>query len=280
MWNEWEASATVSRHTFKNFIRSYRLGSPVVCSALRASGLTTFWWLWSLPKTSSTSGSRYRNWQDIGIECLDSIRVVLLTSTWIFPGHDTRNPRLRGTILESPVVSLLAHTPLRLLVLRDRLPRSSAVHQYIGYRRWMLFTRSAVQIMRIQPSCIIGTRNQPNSNELLSTTAQRAVAPAGGCTVLVKFMTAVAVAQAKEPPIHRMDWKWGLNANSLPIPIPIIEPQSWPRITFRGCASGDSIEQNCSTAAAPCGEAHSRSILTQRENRKEQKEKYSWQWQN
>jgi hypothetical protein len=105
----------------------------------------------------------------------------------------------------SPVVSLLAYTPLRLLVLLWL--RSSAVHQYIGYRRWMLFTRSAVQIMRIQPSCIIGTRNQPNSNEVLSTTAQRAVAPAGGCTVLVKFMTAVAVAQAREPPIHRMDWK-------------------------------------------------------------------------
>lgn len=54
-------------------------------------------------------------------------------------------------------------------------------------------------------------------------------------------MTAVAEAQAKEAPSHRMDSKLGERAKSLAMEMPTMQDKSWPRMALRGWERGDSM---------------------------------------
>ncbi|KAL6406929.1 hypothetical protein AUP68_09746 [Ilyonectria robusta] len=119
--------------------------------------------------------------------------------------------------------------------------RSSGVHQYEGNVRWMLLMRRATANMMPQLSMTTGTKNQPRRRIWSSTTASSAVAPAGGCTVLVKAMTAVTVAHDTAPPTQRIEAKYALSWKSLQMPMPNTAARIWPMKKLRGCARGDSM---------------------------------------
>jgi hypothetical protein len=68
-----------------------------------------------------------------------------------------------------------------------------------------------------------------------------AVAPAGGCTVPVRAIKAVAQAQAREAPSQRTDSMCGERARSLAMLMPVTAETSWPRMALRGWARGDSM---------------------------------------
>jgi hypothetical protein len=69
----------------------------------------------------------------------------------------------------------------------------------------------------------------------------RAVAPAGGCTVPVRAMRAVAQATEREAPSQRTASKCGERAKSLQMPTPTMAETAWPRMALRGWARGDSM---------------------------------------
>lgn len=85
-------------------------------------------------------------------------------------------------------------------------------------------------------------------------TASSDVAPAGGWTVFVRAMSDVVMAHASGPPISGRFFAVGFKANSLAMATPITLAMIWLTTALRGCANGDSIAQNSSTAAAPWDE--------------------------
>ena len=81
-------------------------------------------------------------------------------------------------------------------------------------------------------------------------------------------MVAVATAQARPASISGSALECGLMAKSLAIPTPHTALNSCPKITFLGCANGDSMAQNCKTAAAP--------YIWVREKKKKKKMRKYW----
>jgi len=113
----------------------------------------------------------------------------------------------------------------------------------------MLLIRHATATMSVDSKTTTSINHQPMP--VPSVTASTAVAPAGGCDVLVSTMTAVTMAQARGALSSGKAAAWGFNANNLAIPTPMAEAMTCPRIALRGCAKGESIKANCNTAAAP-----------------------------
>lgn len=113
-------------------------------------------------------------------------------------------------------------------------PTGSAVHQYVGYWRWMLFTRKAKLMVKAMPNKMKGTNIHPIAMTIESVEASRAVAPPGGCTVLVALITMDAAAQPKAPETHWTSSKSDLSWNSFEIATPTTAHNAWPMMAFRG----------------------------------------------
>ena len=125
--------------------------------------------------------------------------------------------------------------------LRQKDPTSCGVHQKTGNCRWMLLTRHATPNMSVLPSIMNGTNIQPILMVVGSTAARTAVAPPGGCTVLVMDMAKEATAHAVGPAIHRRLSMSDESSNSLAIATPVIAERPWPTIAARGWARGDCM---------------------------------------
>lgn len=95
--------------------------------------------------------------------------------------------------------------------------------------------------------------SQPKPEMAGSVAASKAVAPAGGCTVPVKVMTADDRPTASAPASQRRFSKSALSSKSLVMHTPMTAARNCPQIWFRGCEKGDSIALNSRMAAAPYG---------------------------
>lgn len=105
----------------------------------------------------------------------------------------------------------------------------------------MLFTNNATTSIAPHPSAMGANTNQPRADMLGSTTTISAVAPAGGWTVPVRAMRAVAQAQESAPPSQRRPSRLDERAKSLEMATPMAAETNWPRMALRGCARGDSM---------------------------------------
>ena len=97
-----------------------------------------------------------------------------------------------------------------------------------------------------------GNKYQPSCCTCGSMAARSAVAPAGGCIVLVSAMAADANPHVKAPASHRKSSKSEFSKKSLVTPTPMRAERKCPAMEFRGWARGDSIVLNSRIAAAPC----------------------------
>ncbi len=114
------------------------------------------------------------------------------------------------------------------------LPRCAAVHQYMGYCRWMLLTISETTSVRPVLKATSGRRYHPRRSTWGSTAANSAVAPAGGYIVFVTVIEADARPQARAPAIHRKFSKLGLRLKSFVTPMPTRAARICPMNAFRG----------------------------------------------
>lgn len=96
-----------------------------------------------------------------------------------------------------------------------------------------------------------GSRYQPSCPIVVSTAARSAVAPAGGCIVLVRVMAADASPQANAPATHRRFSKFELSEKSLVTLIPMKAERICPRMVLRGWEKGDPMALYSKIAAAP-----------------------------
>lgn len=105
--------------------------------------------------------------------------------------------------------------------------------------------------MRTLPNTTKGIKYHPSSVISGDVAANNAVAPAGGCIVLVRPITADDTPTQRAPASQRRSSKLALSSKSFVMATPMIEAKSWPKIAFRGCERGESMVLNSRIAAAP-----------------------------
>jgi hypothetical protein len=78
----------------------------------------------------------------------------------------------------------------------------SAANQNLGYWRWILLTRRETSRRRVDESSRTGRKYHRSAQIPGSTQGIKAVAPAGGCVVLVTCITMSAMAVEREAASH------------------------------------------------------------------------------
>jgi hypothetical protein len=109
--------------------------------------------------------------------------------------------------------------------------------QKTGYRRCKLFNSKAQHKSIVEDSSTTGKKYHESCQMASSVAGSKAVAPAGGCVVLVSCMTTMAIAVDNEAASQRNDSKraWsGMRLNNLVTQRPVKALKKCPKIKARG----------------------------------------------
>ena len=161
-----------------------------------------------------------------------------ISPCWVNPVLVELAPLLEGGIFSMSVPGVF-------------LLRSAGVHQYIGYWRWMLLISKDDTRVRIALSSTNGSRYHPSCDNVGSTAASSAVAPAGGYTVSVNVIAAEASPHDRAPASQRRFSKFELSMKSFVTQTPTRAERKWPNKPLRGWAKGDEMKLYSRMAAAP-----------------------------